>query len=76
MEDEEFLNWPCHLMEYQGQCLIFGVFLDRDHWVTFLSLHSRRAVERCILTLTLVRPPKECKQAFVAYLKIWKQNFC
>lgn len=52
------------------------VFLDLDHWVTFLKLHSRRAVERCILILTLVRPPKECKQVFVAYLKIWKQNFC
>lgn len=65
MEDEELLNWPCHLNGVSG-----SVFLDLDHWVTFLKLHSRRAVERCILILTLVRPPKECKQVFVAYLKI------
>lgn len=75
-EDEELLNWTCHLMECQGQCLIFGVFLDLAHWVTFLSLLPRRAMERCIVTLTLLKPPKECKQVFVAYLKIWKQNFC
>lgn len=24
-EDEELLNWPCHLTECQVQCLIFGV---------------------------------------------------
>lgn len=32
MEDEELLNQPCHLMEYQGQCLIFGVYQDLAHW--------------------------------------------
>lgn len=73
---EELLNGCHRLTECKGQYVIFGVSLDPTHRTTFLSPLRGRAVEGCALTLTLLKPDKECKQVFVACFKIWKHSFC